>query len=68
LKWDSICLPLIAEGQVCAFYFWNDQQGLAQAVLVAKSQAVDLMEIKRWSKVEGKEQEFIVFKKKLDAR
>jgi hypothetical protein len=54
--------------RLCAFYFWNDQQGLAQAVLVARSQTVDLMEIKRWSKVEGKEQEFKVFKKKLDAR
>lgn len=54
--------------RLCAFYFWNDQQGLAQAVLVARSQTVDLMEIKRWSKVEGKELEFKVYKKKLDAR
>lgn len=51
--------------RLCAFYFWNDQQGLAQAVLVAESQNVDLKEIKRWSKVEGKEQEFEVFKSKL---
>jgi hypothetical protein len=54
--------------RLCAYYFWNDQQGLAQAVLVARSQAVNLNEIKRWSKVEGKEQEFEVFKKKLDAK
>ena len=33
--------------RLCAFYFWNDQQGLAQAVLVSKSQEVDLKEIKR---------------------
>lgn len=52
--------------RLCAFYFWNDQQGLAQAVLVAKSQKVDLREIKRWSKTEGKEQEFELFKKKFD--
>lgn len=52
--------------RLCAFYFWNDQQGLAQAVLVAKSQKVDLQEIKRWSKVEGKEQEYEAFKKRLD--
>jgi hypothetical protein len=51
--------------RLCAFYFWNDQQGLAQAVLVAESQNVDLKEIKRWSKAEGKEQEFEVFKSKL---
>lgn len=33
--------------RLCAFYFWNDQQGLAQAVLVTQSQNVDLKEIKR---------------------
>ena len=51
--------------RLCAFYFWNDQQGLAQAVLVTKSQTVDLKEIKRWSKVEGKLNEFEVFLNKL---
>jgi len=52
--------------RLCAFYFWNDQQGLAQAVLVAKSQNVDLKEIRRWSKAEGKEREYETFKSKLD--
>ena len=51
--------------RLCAFYFWNDLQGLEQAVLVAKSQKVDLKEIKRWSKVEGKEKEFKAFTDKL---
>jgi hypothetical protein len=51
--------------RLCAFYFWNDKQGLAQAILVAKSQKVDLKEIKRWSKAEDKEQEFGIFKKTL---
>jgi hypothetical protein len=52
--------------RLCAFYFWNDQQGLAQAVLVAESQDIDLKEIKRWSNVEGKESEYEIFKSKLD--
>lgn len=52
--------------RLCAFYFWNDQQGLAQAVLVAESQNIDLKEIKRWSNVEGKESEYEIFKSKLD--
>ena len=51
--------------RLCAFYFWNDLQGLAQAVLVAKTQNVDLNEIKRWSKAENKEDEYEIFKKKL---
>jgi hypothetical protein len=52
--------------RLCAFYFWNDQQGLEQAVLVAESQNVDLKELKRWSKVEDKEREYEIFKSKLD--
>jgi len=51
--------------RLCAYYFWNDQQGLAQAVLVAESQDVDLEEIERWSNVEGKEREFQIFKARL---
>lgn len=51
--------------RLCAFYFWNDQQGLAQAILVAKDQSVDFKEIKRWSKAENKEKEFEVFKMNL---
>lgn len=51
--------------RLCAYYFWGDQQGLAQAVLVAQNQTVDMGEIGRWSKVEGKVGEFEVFKNKL---
>ncbi|HNM37262.1 MAG TPA: hypothetical protein PKI33_09370, partial [Anaerolineales bacterium] len=51
--------------RLCAFYFWNDLQGLEQATLVTKSQKVDLKEIKRWSKVEGKVKEFKAFTENL---
>ncbi len=51
--------------RLCAYYFWNDLQGLEQAILVTKNQRVDLKEIKRWSKVEGKEKEFKAFADKL---
>lgn len=51
--------------RLCAFYFWRDQQGLAQAVLVAKSQNVDLKEVKRWSIKEDKESEYEIFRKEL---
>lgn len=51
--------------RLCAFYFWSDQQGLVQAVLVTESQSVDLQEVERWSRVEGKEREFEIFKNKL---
>jgi hypothetical protein len=51
--------------RLCAFYFWRDQQGLAQAVLVTKSQNVDLKEVQRWSIKEGKESEYETFRKEL---
>lgn len=51
--------------RLCAFYFWKDQQGLAQAVLVARSQNVDLREVERWSVAEGMEREYEVFRQKL---
>ena len=51
--------------RLCAFYFWKDQQGLGQAILVVQSQNVDLKEVERWSRVEGKESEYEIFKNKL---
>jgi hypothetical protein len=51
--------------RLCAYYFWNDQQGLAQAILVTRNQKVDLKEVKRWSMGEGKESEFEIFREKL---
>ena len=35
--------------RLAAFYFWNDQPGLEQAVLVAKHKRVDMNEVRRWS-------------------
>jgi hypothetical protein len=48
--------------RLCAFYFWDDLQGLAQAVLVAQHHAVDLAEIERWSLVENHADKFEQFK------
>jgi hypothetical protein len=44
--------------RLAAYYHWNDAQSLEQAVLVASSAEVDLGEVERWSKVEGKGNEF----------
>jgi hypothetical protein len=53
------------KGRLCAFNFWNDLQGMDQAILVTKSQQVDLKEIRRCSKVEGKAKKFKSFTDKL---
>ena len=39
--------------RLVAYYFWNDQQSLAQALLVAKHNRVNFTDIKRWSKASG---------------
>ena len=47
------------------FYHDNDLQGLHQALLVAKSNQIDIAEVERWSKSEDKEEEFTKIKKEL---
>ena len=51
--------------RLCTFYFWNDLQGLEQAVLVCMNNPVDLDEIQRWSQVEDKGDQFAIFLKRL---
>lgn len=46
------------KNRLAGHYHWGDLQSLAQAVLVAKAQKIDLEEIERWSKKEGKANEF----------
>jgi hypothetical protein len=50
----------IKERSLCplSVYHWGDQQCLVQALLVAETHEIDLEEIRRWSKVEGKLTEF----------
>ena len=54
--------------RLAAFYFWNDQQSLAQAILVASSTRIHIAEIKRWSQATGKLKEFEIFRKKRSAK
>lgn len=45
--------------RLASYYHWGDRQSLNQAALVVQNnKAVDLEEIKRWSKAEGKLDEF----------
>ncbi len=51
--------------RLAAFYFWNDLQALEQAVMVAKSNPIDLDVVGKWSKKEGEPAKFRIFQKKL---
>jgi hypothetical protein len=47
------------------FYHFDDLQCLEQATLVAQTNEIDLNEVDRWSKAEGKLEEFDLFKVRL---
>ena len=51
--------------RLAAYYHWQDLQSLAQAILVAKNQRIDLKNIEDWSNREGKHKEFLVFKRQM---
>jgi hypothetical protein len=51
--------------RLAAFYFWNDLQALAQALMVARDNEVDLEIIKKWSKKEGELAKFEIFLNKF---
>jgi hypothetical protein len=47
--------------RLAAYFHWNDQQALKQAVLVARSQPIDVKEVRRWSMAEGEAAKFEQF-------
>lgn len=53
--------------RLAAYYHWGDQQSLAQAVMVAGDNAIDLKEVERWSEVEGKLAQFQEIKPRLES-
>ncbi len=52
--------------RLAAYYHWNDLQSLDQALLVAQSNNVDMKEIQRWSKAEGKSEAFAEIASRFD--
>ena len=48
-----------------AYYYWNDQQSLDQALMIARKQKVNLKEIKEWSEGEQLLEKFNRFKSLL---
>jgi hypothetical protein len=51
----------ICKDRLAAFYHWNDYQSLAQAVAIADRQSVNMDELRRWSRAEGKSDAFAEF-------
>jgi hypothetical protein len=62
-RYETGILTLISptecvKDRLAAYYHWADLQSLEQAILVTQNQKIDLEEVKRWSKKEGKLQDF----------
>ena len=47
--------------ELAAFYHWDDQQALAQALMVADNNIIDFEKIKEWSAEEGMGDKFEYF-------
>jgi len=63
LKFDTGILRIISptdciKDRLAHFYHWGDRQCLAQAIIVASKHKINLNEVQKWSKSEGKLDEF----------
>lgn len=47
--------------RLAAFYHWEDRQSLEQALMVARAQEIDFLEIRRWAEREGDSGKFEIF-------
>jgi hypothetical protein len=54
--------------RLAAYYFWDDQPGLKQAVLVATHKRVDMARIRRWSAKLDMLPKFETFRQRVPAR
>lgn len=52
--------------RLAAYYHWNDQQALEQALMVCEEQKIDIENIRKWSREEGMINKFINFKNEFD--
>lgn len=52
--------------RLAAYYHWNDEQSLTQAVWVALKNEIDFEDLKEWSKKEKSMEKFQIFKNKLN--
>lgn len=70
-NFGTICLLTpedCIKDRLAAFFFWNDQQSLDQAVLVVKRNKINFSEIKKWAKIQGESEKYNIFLKKCDEK
>ena len=52
--------------RLAAFYHWGDKQSLEQALLISRTNKIDIMSVESWSVREGKKAEFGEYKQRLE--
>jgi hypothetical protein len=70
LEFDTGILQIISptdciKDRLAHYYHWGDRQCLKQAILVASKHKINLIEVQKWSKSEGKLDEFKKIKNDL---
>jgi hypothetical protein len=73
LKFSTGILRVISptdcvKDRLAGYYHWGDRQGLAQAIMVSRRNEIDIEEIRRWSAVEDKQEEFEQIKDALTGK
>lgn len=51
--------------RLAAYFYWDDKQALDQAILLFKSQQINLKEVEKWAILEGQQMKFNNIKKKF---
>ena len=52
--------------RLAAYFHWDDRQSLDQAVMVSKSQKIDMKNIEKWAHKEGNDEKLKKFKQELE--
>lgn len=70
LRFDTGILNILSatdciKDRLAAYFHWDDQQCLKQAIQVARQNKIDLKEITRWATKEGYEEKVQTFKQRL---
>ena len=70
IKYSTGTLKVISptdcvKDRLAAYFFWNDQESLSQAILVARNQRVNMSELRRWSRASHMMNKHAIFLQKL---
>ena len=54
--------------RLSAYFYWNDREAFEQALLVARTQDIDIRDLRRWARDEGAAEKLKVFENELTTK